>query len=73
MKIRSACPASRIASACSAVVMRPTAAVGTPASLRTRSAKGTFQRWQFEPGRKNGAPVALEVVVEIPFRLSRLF
>ena len=32
-----------------------------------------FQRWRFDPGRKNGAPIPLEVVVEIPFRLSQLF
>jgi protein TonB len=32
-----------------------------------------FQSWRFDPGRKNGSPVALEVVVEIPFRLSQLF
>ena len=41
--------------------------------LLDENAVAAFQRWQFEPGRKNGAPVALEVVVEIPFRLSRLF
>jgi len=42
-------------------------------ALLDENAVAAFQRWQFEPGRKNGAPVALEVVVEIPFRLSRLF
>jgi len=42
-------------------------------ALLDENAVTAFQRWQFEPGRKNGAPVALEVVVEIPFRLSRLF
>jgi len=41
--------------------------------LLDTNAVAAFQRWQFEPGRKNGVPVALEVVVEIPFRLSRLF
>jgi outer membrane biosynthesis protein TonB len=37
------------------------------------SAVAAFQRWIFQPGRKNGAPIALEVVVEIPFRLQSLF
>jgi TonB family protein len=37
------------------------------------SAVEAFRRWVFEPGRKNGLPVPLEVVVEIPFRLARLF
>jgi protein TonB len=32
-----------------------------------------FKRWRFAPGYKNGAAVALEVVIEIPFRLSKLF
>jgi TonB family protein len=36
-------------------------------------AVAAFQRWRFEPGRKNGAPIPLEVVVEIPFRLTQLF
>lgn len=38
-----------------------------------RSAVAAFQRWVFAPGQKNGTAVNLEVVVEIPFRLSRLF
>lgn len=38
-----------------------------------QSAVAAFQRWRFQPGRKNGSPVNLEVVVEIPFRLARLF
>jgi TonB family protein len=38
-----------------------------------QSAVAAFQRWVFEPGHKNGAAVNLEVVVEIPFRLNRLF
>lgn len=37
------------------------------------SAVAAFRRWEFEPGRMNGVPVGLEVVVEIPFRLGRLF
>lgn len=41
--------------------------------LLDQSAVAAFQRWRFQPGRKNGAPVDLEVVVEIPFRLTRLF
>jgi TonB family protein len=42
------------------------------ASLDQR-AVAAFQRWRFDPGRKNGAPIPLEVVVEIPFRLTELF
>lgn len=41
--------------------------------LLDANAVAAFERWRFEPGRKNGVPVALEVVVEIPFRLTRLF
>jgi protein TonB len=37
------------------------------------SAADAFRRWRFQPGQKNGSAVALEVVVEIPFRLSQLF
>lgn len=42
-------------------------------ALLDQNAVSAFERWRFEPGRKNGLPVALEVVVEIPFRLDRLF
>jgi TonB family protein len=38
-----------------------------------QSAVDAFRRWRFEPGRKNGTPIPLEVVVEIPFRLQALF
>lgn len=38
-----------------------------------QSAVAAFQRWVFAPGHKNGTAVNLEVVVEIPFRLTRLF
>jgi protein TonB len=38
-----------------------------------QSAVAAFQRWVFAPGHKNGTAVNLEVVVEVPFRLSRLF
>ncbi|MFQ5777896.1 MAG: TonB family protein [Terriglobia bacterium] len=41
-------------------------------SLDQRSI-AAFRRWRFEPGRKNGTPIRLEVVVEIPFRLTKLF
>lgn len=41
--------------------------------LLDQNAVAAFERWRFQPGRKNGAPVSLEVVVEIPFRLSKLF
>ena len=42
-------------------------------SLLDDSAVDAFQRWRFQPGQKNGSNVPLEVVVEIPFRLSKLF
>ncbi len=29
-------------------------------------------RWHFRPGTKNGEPVALEAVVQIPFRMQHL-
>jgi protein TonB len=45
---------------------------GLHAALDQRAVEA-FQRWRFEPGRKNGAAVALEVVVEIPFHLQALF
>jgi protein TonB len=32
------------------------------------SAVEAFSKWQFQPGTKNGAPVDLEAVVQIPFR-----
>ena len=32
------------------------------------SAIEAFSKWQFQPGTKNGAPVDLEAVVQIPFR-----
>ncbi len=38
-----------------------------------QSAVAAFQRWVFAPGQKNGTAVNLEVVVDIPFRLTRLF
>ncbi len=38
-----------------------------------QSAVAAFRRWRFHPGEKNGSAVDLEVVVEIPFRLSKLF
>jgi len=42
-------------------------------ALLDESAVDAFQRWRFQPAQKNGSAVTLEVVVEIPFRLSRLF
>jgi TonB family protein len=36
------------------------------------SAMKAFARWQFRPGTKNGEPVALEAVVQIPFHLRHL-
>lgn len=41
--------------------------------LLDQNAVEAFTRWHFQPGRKNGAAVPLEVVVEIPFRASKLF
>jgi len=41
-------------------------------TLLDASAVDAFQRWHFQPGQKNGSAVPLEVVVEIPFRLSKL-
>jgi hypothetical protein len=31
-----------------------------------------LSRWHFRPGIKNGEPVAVEAVVQIPFRMKRL-
>ncbi|MGH9863386.1 MAG: energy transducer TonB, partial [Candidatus Acidiferrales bacterium] len=42
-------------------------------SLLDQSAVEAFLRWRFQPGQKNGSAIRLEVVVEIPFRLTRLF
>jgi TonB family protein len=36
------------------------------------NAKQALARWHFRPGIKNGEPVAVEAVVQIPFRMSRL-
>ena len=36
-------------------------------------ASSAFARWKFIPASKNGAPVALETVVMIPFRTKRSF
>jgi len=33
------------------------------------SAVSAFSKWEFRPATKNGVPVDLEVVVQIPFRL----
>ena len=41
--------------------------------LLDQNAVVAFQSWRFEPGRKNSAAVSVEVVVEIPFRLTKLF
>ncbi|MFQ5927547.1 MAG: energy transducer TonB [Terriglobia bacterium] len=37
-----------------------------------QSAAEAFARWRLLPATKDGQPVALEVVIEIPFRLTRL-
>jgi TonB family protein len=36
-------------------------------------ASSALSRWKFVPASKNGAPVALEAVVKIPFRIRRSF
>jgi len=35
-----------------------------------RSALEAIDKWQFEPALRNGKPVALDAVIEIPFRLA---
>lgn len=60
-------------------VIRPDGSVENVEVVRSVSdsidarAVAAFRRWRFDPGRKNGAPIPLEVVVEIPFRLTQLF
>lgn len=34
-------------------------------------ARAALARWHFRPAMKNGAPVALEAVIQIPFRPAR--
>jgi len=36
-----------------------------------QNAMEALAQWKFQPGSRNGAPVALEAVVHIPFRISR--
>lgn len=36
------------------------------------TASRALTRWHFRPGTKNGEPVALEAVVEVPFRMKHL-
>ena len=36
------------------------------------TAMRALARWHFQPATKNGAPVALEAVVEVPFRMKHL-
>lgn len=35
------------------------------------NARNALQKWQWRPGTKNGAPVDLEAVIRIPFRVPR--
>jgi TonB family protein len=35
------------------------------------NARDALQKWHFRPGTKNGAPVDLEAVIRIPFRVPR--
>jgi protein TonB len=37
-----------------------------------QNAIAALSRWHFRPGIKNGEPVAVEAVVQIPFRMSHL-
>ena len=34
------------------------------------SAREAFAKWRFEPARKKGAPIAVETLIRIPFRLN---
>jgi TonB family protein len=36
------------------------------------TAARALTRWHFRPGTKNGEPVALEAVVEVPFHMKHL-
>jgi TonB family protein len=35
-----------------------------------RSAAEALEKWEFEPAQRNGAPIAVDAVFEIPFRLA---
>ena len=35
-----------------------------------QSAQDAMDGWQFEPAQRNGQPVDIDVVVEVPFRLA---
>ena len=37
-----------------------------------QNAVKALARWHFRPGTRNGEPVAVEAVVQIPFRMKRL-
>jgi TonB family protein len=34
------------------------------------AARDALLKWEFEPARKNGEPVAVESIIRIPFRLD---
>ena len=34
-----------------------------------RNAMTALRKWEFEPARRDGAPVDIDIVIEIPFRL----
>jgi len=36
------------------------------------SATAALRKWEFEPARRDGVPVDVDVVIEIPFRLRPL-
>ena len=36
------------------------------------SAVAALTQWRFQPARKNGVPIDLEVLIQIPFRISSL-
>ena len=36
------------------------------------NARTALERWQFRPATKNGAPVDLEAVIQIPFKVRKL-
>ena len=35
-----------------------------------QNAMTALRKWEFEPARRDGAPVDVDVVIEIPFRLK---
>jgi TonB family protein len=40
-------------------------------SILDENARAALEKWRFRPGTRNGAPVDVEVVVRVPFRVPR--